>query len=210
MVEGGVDVVEVGLPYSDPMMDGPVIQEAVDQALQGRRPHHATSCARSRRSPRSACPTLVMSYWNPIEKYGVERFADRPRGRRRLRRHHARPDPGRGGRLAGGGRQDRARPGVPGRPSSTDDRLKVVAAVGRGFIYAASTMGITGTRSEVGARAGELVGRLKAVTDTPIAVGLGVSNGAAGGRGRRLRRRRDRRLRVRPAAARRARPSGPA
>src|SRR5947199_9513082 len=74
MVEGGVDVVEVGLPYSDPMMDGPVIQQAVDQALRG-----GVRISDVMRTVSAVAalgvPTLVMSYWNPIEKYGVERFA---------------------------------------------------------------------------------------------------------------------------------------
>src|SRR5450432_3827592 len=73
MVEGGVDVVEVGLPYSDPMMDGPVIQEAVDKALRGG--VKITDVLRTVRAVAAlGVPTLVMSYWNPIERYGVERF----------------------------------------------------------------------------------------------------------------------------------------
>jgi tryptophan synthase alpha chain len=177
MVEGGVDIVEVGLPYSDPMMDGPVIQAAVDQALRGG--VRITDVMRTVSAVAAlGVPTLVMSYWNPIERYGIERFATD---------------------LAAAGGVGVITPDlIPDEaaewltvvdktgldpifltaPSSTDERLKVVAEVGRGFIYAASTMGITGTRDQVGARAGELVARMRAVTDTPIAVGLGVGTGS--------------------------------
>jgi tryptophan synthase alpha chain len=177
MVEGGVDVVEVGLPYSDPMMDGPVIQEAVDKALRGG--VKITDVLRTVRAVAAlGVPTLVMSYWNPIERYGVERFtADlAAAGGVGVITPDLIPDEAADWLAA----VDKAGldPIFLTAPSSTDERLKVVAEVGRGFIYAASTMGITGTRTEVGARAGELVGRMRAVTDLPIAVGLGVSSGS--------------------------------
>ena len=177
MVESGVDAVEVGLPYSDPMMDGPVVQEAVDRAL--RAGVRITDVMRTVEAVAAlGVPTLVMSYWNPIERYGLERFSSdlAAAGGCGVITPDLIPDEA-GDWLAA---VDHAGldPVFLAAPSSTDERLKVVAAVGRGFIYAASTMGITGIRAEVGARAGELVGRLRAVTDTPIAVGLGVSTGA--------------------------------
>jgi tryptophan synthase alpha chain len=176
MVEGGVDIVEVGLPYSDPMMDGPVIQEAVDRALQGG--VRITDVIRTVQAVAAlGVPTLVMSYWNPIERYGVERFADDlvAAGGVGVITPDMIPDEATAWLAA----VDRTGldPVFLVAPSSTDARLKVVAEVGRGFIYAASTMGITGTRTEVGARAGELVGRLRGVTDLPVAVGLGVGTG---------------------------------
>jgi tryptophan synthase alpha chain len=177
MVEGGVDVVEVGLPYSDPMMDGPVIQAAVDQALRG-----GVKIGDVMRTVKAVAelgvPTLVMSYWNPIERYGVERFtADlAAAGGVGVITPDLIPDEAAEWLAA----VDKAGldPIFLTAPSSTDERIKIVAEVGRGFIYAASTMGITGTRAEVGAKAGELVGRMRAFTDTPIAVGLGVGTGS--------------------------------
>jgi tryptophan synthase alpha chain len=176
MVEGGVDIVEVGLPYSDPMMDGPVIQEAVDKALKA-----GVRISDVMRTVSAVAalgvPTLVMTYWNPIERYGIDAFtADlASAGGVGIITPDLIPDEAADWLAA----VDRTGldPIFLAAPSSTDERLKIVASVSRGFIYAASTMGITGTRSEVGARAGELVGRLRTVTDTPIAVGLGVSNG---------------------------------
>ncbi|MDX6213835.1 MAG: tryptophan synthase alpha chain [Frankiales bacterium] len=177
MVEGGVDIVEVGLPYSDPMMDGPVIQAAVDQALRG-----GVRIADVMRTVSAVAalgvPTLVMSYWNPIERYGIERFATdlAAAGGVGVITPDLIPDEAAEWLAA----VDKAGidPIFLTAPSSTDERLKVVAEVGRGFLYAASTMGITGTRDQVGARAGELVARMRAVTDTPIAVGLGVGTGS--------------------------------
>ncbi|BEP15537.1 tryptophan synthase subunit alpha [Acidothermaceae bacterium B102] len=176
MVEGGVDAVEVGLPYSDPMMDGPVVQEAVDQALKAG--FRLTDLMRTVEAVAAlGVPTLVMSYWNPIEKYGVDRFATDLASAGGC--GVITPDliPDEAGAWLAAVDKNVLDPVFLAAPSSTDDRLRVVASVSRGFIYAASTMGITGIRAQVGARAGELVGRLKAVTDTPIAVGLGVSNG---------------------------------
>jgi tryptophan synthase alpha chain len=177
MVEGGVDIVEVGLPYSDPMMDGPVIQAAVDQALRG-----GVRILDVMRTVKAVAalgvPTLVMSYWNPIERYGIERFATdlAAAGGVGVITPDLIPDEAAEWLAA----VDKAGidPIFLTAPSSTDERLKVVAEVGRGFLYAASTMGITGTRDQVGARAGELVARMRAVTDTPIAVGLGVGTGS--------------------------------
>ncbi|MDX6209511.1 MAG: tryptophan synthase alpha chain [Frankiales bacterium] len=177
MVEGGVDIVEVGLPYSDPMMDGPVIQAAVDQALRG-----GVKIVDVMRTVQAVAalgvPTLVMSYWNPIERYGIERFATdlAAAGGVGVITPDLIPDEAAEWLAA----VDKAGidPIFLTAPSSTDERLKVVAEVGRGFLYAASTMGITGTRDQVGARAGELVARMRAVTDTPIAVGLGVGTGS--------------------------------
>ncbi|MDX6257718.1 MAG: tryptophan synthase alpha chain [Frankiales bacterium] len=177
MVEGGVDIVEVGLPYSDPMMDGPVIQAAVDQALRG-----GVRIADVMRTVSAVAalgvPTLVMSYWNPIERYGIERFATDLAAAGGV--GVITPDliPDEAADWLAVVEKAGLDPIFLTAPSSTDERLKVVAEVGRGFLYAASTMGITGTRDQVGARAAELVARMRAITDTPIAVGLGVGTRA--------------------------------
>ncbi|MET3988215.1 tryptophan synthase subunit alpha [Streptomyces sp. PvR034] len=178
VIAGGADVVEVGLPHSDPVLDGPVIQTADDIALRGgvkiadvlrtvREAHEATGA-----------PVLVMTYWNPIDRYGVERFAvelaaaggagcilpDLPVQESALWREHA-------------DKHGLATVFVVA-PSSKDARLATITAAGSGFVYAASLMGVTGTRVSVGEQAQDLVARTRKTTDLPVCVGLGVSNAA--------------------------------
>lgn len=180
MVRGGVDVVEVGLPYSDPLMDGPTIQAAVEVALA--QPTTTDDVlATVRAVAGTGAPTLVMSYWNPIERYGARRFAD--------------------GLAAAGGAGTITPDLTPDEagaepsdwlgatdatgldrvflvaPSSTDARIRWTARHCRGFVYAASLMGVTGTRASVGGAAESLVRRVRAQTDLPVCVGLGVSTG---------------------------------
>lgn len=176
MLDGGCDIVEVGLPHSDPVLDGPVIQTADDIALRGgvriadvidtvRRAHRATGA-----------PILCMTYWNPVDRHGPERFA---------------------AELGAAGGAGCILPDLPVEeseawrkaaqqhglatvfvvaPSSRDDRLAKITAAGSGFVYAASLMGVTGTRESVGQEARQLVRRTRAVTELPVCVGLGVSN----------------------------------
>jgi tryptophan synthase alpha chain len=177
MVEGGVDIVEVGLPYSDPLMDGPTIQEAVDRALAG----GATTRDVLRTVEAVAATgaaTVVMTYWNPVERYTVERFA------RDLAAAGGvgmiTPDliPEEAGAWLAAADSAELDPVFLVAPSSTDARIERVVEVTRGFVYAASTMGVTGAREAVGGRAPDLVARVRKHTDLPVAVGLGVSSGA--------------------------------
>ena len=177
MVDAGVDLVEVGLPYSDPLMDGPVIQRAVDGALRA-----GTSTADVLRTVERlrahGAVALVMSYWNPVERYGVERFArdlDAAGGAGVITPDLI-PDEA-GAWLAAARAHDLATVFLVA-PSSTQARLASTAAACRGFVYAASTMGVTGARSEVGSAARDLVARTRDVTDLPVGVGLGVSTAA--------------------------------
>ncbi|WJK68210.1 MULTISPECIES: tryptophan synthase subunit alpha [Streptomyces] len=178
VLEAGADVVEVGLPHSDPVLDGPVIQTADDIALRGglkiadvlrtvREAHQATGK-----------PVLVMTYWNPVDRYGVDRFAqelaeaggagcilpDLPVQEADLWREHA------------------AKHGLATvfvvAPSSRDARLAEITAAGSGFVYAASLMGVTGTRDSVGEQARALVERTRAAGKLPVCVGIGVSSAA--------------------------------
>ncbi|MFB6580068.1 tryptophan synthase subunit alpha [Streptomyces sp. NPDC056402] len=176
VIEGGADVVEIGLPHSDPVLDGAIIQTADDIALRGgvkiadvirtvREAHEATGA-----------PVLVMTYWNPIDRYGVERFTaelaaaggagcilpDLPVQESALWREHA-------------DKHGLATVFVVA-PSSKDARLATITAAGSGFVYAASLMGVTGTRESVGNQAQDLVRRTRATTELPVCVGLGVSN----------------------------------
>ncbi|MDQ6650511.1 MAG: tryptophan synthase subunit alpha [Actinomycetota bacterium] len=177
MVSAGVDVVEVGLPYSDPLMDGPTIQEAVERArAQG------TGTADVLRTVQAVAatgvPTVVMTYWNPVERYGVERFAAdlaAAGGAGMIT-----PDlvPEEAGEWVTAAAAHGLDPVFLVAPSSTEARLRLVAEASRGFVYAASTMGVTGARAAVGDRAAGLVERMRAVTDLPVGVGLGVSTAA--------------------------------
>lgn len=176
--ESGVDVIELGLPYSDPVMDGTVIQQATQAALAGgfRLQHGFEAVAAITASV--ATPVLVMTYWNPVLQYGVDRFAD--------------------DLLAAGGAglitpdlvSDDAqswldasdRDGLDrvflAAPSSTDERLRRAVERSRGFVYAVSTMGITGARNDVDAAARTLVARLRDAGATSTCVGLGISTAA--------------------------------
>jgi tryptophan synthase alpha chain len=176
MVEAGVDVVELGLPYSDPVIDGPVIQQAVDRALAaGTTP--ATVLRTVEAVARTGVPVLVMTYWNPVEQYGVDRFAAdlAAAGGAGMITPDLTPEEA-GPWLAAADKHQLA-PVFLVAPSSTDERVARIAGLCRGFVYAASVMGVTGARQRTSAAAPVLVERLRRVTDLPIGVGLGVSTG---------------------------------
>ena len=175
VVEGGVDAVEVGIPYSDPGMDGPVIQVAVDEALRGG--SRVADAFTAVQAVSAVAPAVVMGYWNPIEKYGPARFAAAlaaAGGAGAIT-----PDliPEEAGAWVEAAGTCELAPIFLVAPSSTDLRIAAVGRVNRGFVYAASTMGVTGTRAVVSDRAAELVTRVRAATDLPVCVGLGVSDG---------------------------------
>ena len=176
MVEAGCDVIEIGLPYSDPVMDGPTIQQAAQQALEGG--------VRTRDVLRTVeavaatgTPTLVMTYWNPVVRYGVDRFAAdlADAGGAGLITPDLTPD------SAGEWIEAADQRGLDKvflvAPSSTDARLEMTTAACRGFVYATAVMGVTGARDATSDLAQPLVERARAVTDLPVCVGLGVSNG---------------------------------
>ncbi|MDT0444990.1 tryptophan synthase subunit alpha [Streptomyces johnsoniae] len=176
MVEGGCDIVEIGLPHSDPVLDGPVIQTADDIALRGG--IRIAGVLRTVREVHAATgvPVLCMTYWNPVDRYGPERFA---------------------AELAEAGGAGCILPDLPLEesepwrkaaerhglatvfvvaPSSRDARIAGITDAGSGFVYAASLMGVTGTRESVSRDAADLVRRIRATTELPVCVGLGVSN----------------------------------
>lgn len=178
MVAGGADIVEVGMPYSDPVMDGPTIQAAADVAVRaGVGVDDALRAVAA--VAEAGAAAVIMSYWNPIEHYGVARFAAELAAA------------GGSGAITPDLIPDEAGPWLVASdahgldrvfliaPSSTDARIVAAAAASRGFVYAASTMGVTGARAAVGAGARELVGRLRALAPGVAGcVGLGVSDGA--------------------------------
>jgi tryptophan synthase alpha chain len=176
MVDGGVDIVEVGLPYSDPLMDGPDIQAAVEQALGGGTTTDVVLDVVEQVSAHGIT-AVVMTYWNPIERYGVDRFATRlaQAGGHGVITPDLTPEEA-AAWIDATGRNDLDRVFLVA-PSSTDARIDRVASVSSGFLYAASTMGVTGARSQVSSAAPELVERARHATDLPVCVGLGVSTG---------------------------------
>jgi tryptophan synthase alpha chain len=176
MVEGGVDIVEIGLPYSDPVMDGPTIQVAADMALRGGvRTRDVFSTVE--RVAALGVPTLVMTYWNPVERYGVDRFAAdlAAAGGAGLITPDLIPEEAPEW-IAASDAHDLDRVFLVA-PSSTDARLAATAGSCRGFIYAVSVMGVTGARAMTSRLAPDLVARTRPFTDLPIGVGLGVSDG---------------------------------
>jgi tryptophan synthase alpha chain len=177
MVEAGVDVVEVGLPYSDPVMDGPVIQRASEVALAGG--VRTADVLRTVEAVADAgAPVLVMTYWNPIERYRVDAFARdlAAAGGAGLITPDLIPDEA-GEWLAAADAHGLDRVFLVA-PSSTDARLAMTTAACRGFVYAAALMGVTGAREKPSQAAPALVSRVRAVSQIPVGVGLGVSDGA--------------------------------
>ena len=181
MVDAGCDVIEVGLPYSDPVMDGPTIQAAAQRALEGG--FRTRDVLRTVEAvAATGTPTLVMTYWNPVAHYGVERFAAdlADAGGAGLITPDLTPDSGAEWVAAAEARHlDRV---FLVAPSSTDERIAMTTAACRGFVYATAVMGVTGARATSSDLAGPLVSRTRAVlertgSELPVAVGLGVGSG---------------------------------
>lgn len=174
MVEHGVDAVEIGLPYSDPVMDGPVIQAASQIALNNGESIHGVFKAVETVSNAGGVP-LIMSYWNLIYHYGVERFARdfENAGGAGLITPDLIPDE------AGEWIEASDRHGLDRiflvSPDSADERLAVVAKNARGFVYAAARMGVTGERASIDASPETLVARTRKAGAKNVCVGIGVS-----------------------------------
>ncbi|MGQ0575357.1 MAG: tryptophan synthase subunit alpha [Pseudonocardia sp.] len=177
MVRGGCDVIEVGFPYSDPVMDGPTIQAAADTALRaGMRLRDLFGVVE--RVTTAGAAAVVMTYINPVLRYGVDAFARdlAAAGGHGLITPDLVPDEADEWLAASDARGlDRV---FLVAPSSTEERIASTAAASRGFLYATSTMGVTGARDAVASAAPELVDRCRVHTALPIGVGLGVRSGA--------------------------------
>ena len=176
MCESGVDVLELGIPYSDPVMDGLVIQKATEEALEnGFRLSQAFEAIQKITS-RVRAPVLVMTYWNPVLAYGVERFASDL------------AESGAAGAITPDLIPDEAAKWITATdahnldrvflatPSSSDSRVGNASESSRGFVYAVSTMGITGAREDLDAKAKEVVSRVRSNAPKSLtAVGIGIS-----------------------------------
>jgi tryptophan synthase alpha chain len=176
MCESGVDVLELGIPYSDPVMDGLVIQKATEEALEnGFRLSDAFEAIKKITS-RVKAPVLVMTYWNPVLAYGVDRFASDL------------ADSGAAGAITPDLIPDEAAKWIAATdshnldrvflatPSSSDSRVGNASELSRGFVYAVSTMGITGARDDLDAKAKEVVSKVRSNAPKSLtAVGIGIS-----------------------------------
>lgn len=176
MCHHGVDVLELGIPYSDPVMDGPVIQEATQEALAAGFKLTQTFAAVTEISAAVSAPVLVMTYWNPVLQYGVERFATElaAAGGAGLITPDLIPDEA-AEWLAISERLELDRVFLA-TPTSSQSRVNTAVSKSRGFTYAVSTMGITGAREELDAMAKSVVAKINAVPGEHLAaVGIGVS-----------------------------------
>lgn len=175
LVENGVDVLELGIPYSDPVMDGAVIQQATETALANGFRLADAFTAVAAVTARVNAPVLLMTYWNPVVQYGVERFARdlKAAGGAGLITPDLTPDEAADWiQISEELALDRV---FLAAPSSTDERLRTVIDASQGFVYAVSTMGITGARADVDAAARTLVARLRGLNVPHTCVGVGIS-----------------------------------
>lgn len=176
LAEAGADVIELGPPYSDPVMDGLIIQEATQTALaNGFRMRDLFTIIREVTS-RTDVPILVMTYWNLVEQYGVDRYADElvAAGGAGLITPDITPDAG-AAWIAASERTGLDRVFLAA-PTSSDERLRMIVQASTGFVYTVSTMGITGERAQLDAAARGLVERLRSFGATYACVGIGISN----------------------------------
>jgi tryptophan synthase alpha chain len=178
-IDAGAQVIELGVPFSDPVADGPVIQRATERALKnGTTLFQVLQLARAVRKARPSAGLIVFSYFNPVLRLGITRFCA------------AAADAGVDGAIITDLTVEEAGEYLHAMrartlatvflaaPTSTDERLKRIAEASRGFIYAVSRTGVTGTRDEIAPDARQLVTRLRRFTQLPIAVGFGISTPA--------------------------------
>jgi tryptophan synthase alpha chain len=175
-IDAGADVIELGVPFSDPLADGPVIQRASERALaRGTKLGDVLNVAREIRAARPDAGLIIFTYVNPVLRYGLTRFADDAKAA------------GADGVLltdmiveeAGEYLREMERTGLApvflAAPTSTDERLEAIASHSKGFIYAISRTGITGKQSSITDDAAALVARVQRWTTLPVAVGFGIS-----------------------------------
>ena len=178
-IDNGADVIELGVPFSDPLADGPVIQRASERAVaRGVRLTDVLQISKELRAARPNCGIVLFSYLNPVVRMGMKQFCA------------AAKEAGADGVLLTDMIVEEAHeylaemqandlaPIFLAAPTSPDARLKAIGAASKGFVYAISRVGITGTQDKVARDAPDLVARLRHFTNLPIAVGFGISNAA--------------------------------
>ncbi|MEE2815635.1 MAG: tryptophan synthase subunit alpha [Actinomycetota bacterium] len=176
LARNGVDIIELGPPYSDPVMDGAVIQEATQHALANGFRMRDLFTAVKAITDETDVPVVVMTYWNPVMQYGVDRYADDllAAGGAGLITPDITPE------SAGEWIEARRRTGLDriflAAPTSSDERLDLVISSSTGFVYTVSTMGITGERAALDLAARTLVERMRSRGDVRACVGIGISN----------------------------------
>jgi tryptophan synthase alpha chain len=176
MCRNGVDILELGVPYSDPVMDGLVIQEATGQALENGFKLKQTFDAVSAVTSAVDTPVLVMTYWNPVMQYGIEKFASQLKaaGGAGLITPDLIPDEA-AEWLEVSDRLELDRVFLA-TPTSSKSRMQRACELSRGFVYSVSTMGITGTRDSVDDLAKQVVSAVReTATEQNTAVGIGIS-----------------------------------
>jgi tryptophan synthase alpha chain len=175
MANSGCNVLEIGVPYSDPVMDGPVIQRATEAALAaGFRLKNLFDVIQGVRSQTNV-PILVMSYWNPIIRFGLEQFAQnlKKSGAQGMITPDLIPDEAADWlEVSNDLNLERV---FLAAPSSSEERVARVVDSSKGFVYAVSTMGITGERAKLDELARSVVGRVRSAGNIPTCVGVGVS-----------------------------------
>lgn len=173
-IDGGVDAIEIGFPYSDPVMDGPTIQAAAVTALENKTSAQDVMDA-LKVATDAGTPAVVMTYWNPIERYGVDKFASDIASHGGSGVIHPDLTIEESERWLRATTHSGINPIYVVALSTNDERLARVTSKCSGFIYAASLMGVTGARATVSSGASDLVARIRRTSDLPVAVGLGVS-----------------------------------
>jgi tryptophan synthase alpha chain len=179
-IDNGADVIELGVPFSDPLADGPVIQRASERAVaRGVRLTDVLEIARQLRTARPACGVVIFSYLNPVVRMGMKQFcaAAKAAGVDGVLLTDMIVEEA--GEYLAEMKANGLGPVFLAAPTSTDTRLKAIAEASQGFVYAISRVGITGTQQKVAGDASELVTRLRKFTEPlgiPIAVGFGISN----------------------------------
>jgi tryptophan synthase alpha chain len=178
-IDNGADVIELGVPFSDPLADGPVIQRASERAVaRGVRLSDVLALAKELRAARPACGLVLFSYLNPVVRMGMKPFcaAAKEAGADGVLLTDMIVEEA--GEYLAEMQANELAPIFLAAPTSPDARLKAIGAASKGFVYAISRVGITGTQDKVASDAPELVARLRKFTTLPIAVGFGISNGA--------------------------------
>ncbi len=178
-IDNGADVIELGVPFSDPLADGPVIQRASERAVaRGTRLSDVLGLAKELRAARPACGLVLFSYLNPVVRMGMKQFcaAAKEAGADGVLLTDMIVEEA--GEYLAEMRANDLAPVFLAAPTSPNTRLKAIGEASKGFVYAISRVGITGTRDSIASDAPELVKRMRQFTQLPIAVGFGISNEA--------------------------------